>query len=267
MNYNLGDVELSINDEYMLKEEIEKRAGKPSESNIYYFEKAKEGYKNFDFSCLSEFDKYDIDSVREKFQADSALCERPLLFIMYIMNRNGFLGDYFKDKSRVVDLSKKDINRRDISDNLPEAIITDDGMLYGIGKDGHIWLYNFLNLSGINTTDCVRYGNFTEPGQTQRHQYFSKLKEFEGDNKNLYISEMQAIAINNLRKKYEPLTSLQDLLLNKTADLGFRTGDSLVAFKINFETFADTFPEEHMNRSDVLQIRKSRDMFAQGKEK
>lgn len=263
MVYNLANIELSLNDEIMLKSEIEKRAVKSGEGNLYYFEKAIEGYKNFDFSTFSEFDKYEVDDVRDKFQSDSALSSRPLLFIMYIMNRNGFIDNYFQNKKRVINICNPKLKAVDMPNNIPEAIVTEDGMLYGIGRDGHIWLYNFLNLSGIETRNCLRYSNFTDPDTNKRNQFFSKLKEFDGDKKPLYLTEQQAIVLNNLRKKYEPLTSLQNLLLNCTANLGFRVGDSMVALKINFDTFANAFPEEHMDRSEIIQIRKTRDIIAQ----
>jgi len=263
MSYDITNIELSLNEEIMLKSEFEKRATKPSEGNLYYFEKAVKGYKFFDFSILSEFDKMEVDLVREKFQNDSELSSHPLLFIMYIMHRNGFLDDYFKNRKRVINICDPTLRGVQIPNNIPEAIVTQDGVLYGIGVDGHIWLYNFLNLSGVNTNGCLRYSNFTEPGSTQRKQYFSKLKEFSGDRKSLYLSNEQAIVINNLRKKYEPLTSLQDLLLTSTADLGFDVGESLGAMRVNFDTFADLFSEESLDKKAMMEVRKTREIIAQ----
>ena len=268
MSYNLTGIELSLDDEYMLNKQIEQRKNKYDKSNIYYFERAMKGYKNFDFTSLAELDKIDDeDRVKEKFDMDKDLASRPLLFTMYMLHRNGFLGDYFNDKKRVMNICRKDINRLDIPDNVPEAIVTDDGMLYGIGKDGHIWLYYFLNLMSVDTTDCMRYGNFTDDVTKKRFQFFSRLKELLTDSKPLYVSEQQAIVLNNLRRKYEPLTSLQSLLLNNTADMGFRMSDSAIALKINFETFADTFPEEYMDLEEVLEIRKSRKIIANSRVK
>lgn len=264
LKYHTGDIELSINDEFMLKTEIDKRAVTFSEGSQFFFEKVLAGYRNYDFSHLAEFDEErDIDKIRNLFREDSELASRPLLFMMYAFKRNGFLDDYFHNKSRVVDiLGAKALI--DLPNNIPEGIITEDGKFYGVGRDGHIWLYNFLNLSGVRTNDCLRYSNFVDPETKYRNQFFSCLKEFHGVGKSLYVTEQQAIVMNNLRKKYDYKTSLQDFLLTHTADLGFRAGDSSIALKVNFDTFAKTFPEEPLNRSEMFQAKKAGDIMRQG---
>ncbi len=264
MKYHTGDIELSINDEEMLKMEIDRRAVTFSEGSRFYFEKVLEGYKNYDFSHLAEFDQErDIDKIRNMFREDSELAARPLLFMMYAFKRNGFLDDYFNNKSKVIDiLGAKALI--DLPNDIPEGIITEDGNFYGVGRDGHIWLYNFLNLSGIKTRDCLRYSNFVDPETKYRNQYFSCLKEFHGVGKALYLTEQQAIVLNNLRKKYDYKTPLQNFLLTHTADLGFRAGDSSIALKINFDTFAKTFPEEPLDRSEMFNAKKAGDIMRQG---
>jgi len=264
MKYHTGDIELSINDEEMLKMEIDRRAVTFSEGSKFYFEKVLEGYKNYDFSYLAEFDEErDIDKIRNIFRDDSELAQRPLLFMMYAFKRNGFLDDYFHNKSKVIDiLGAKALI--DLPNDIPEGIITEDGKFYGVGRDGHIWLYNFLNLSGIKTSDCLRYSNFVDPDTKYRNQYFSCLKEFHGVGKALYLTEQQAIVLNNLRKKYDYKTPLQSFLLNHTADLGFRAGDSSIALKINFDTFAKAFPEEPLDRSEMFHAKKAADIMRQG---
>ena len=263
MKYHTGDIELSINDEFMLKSEIDKRAVTFSEGSKFYFEKVLEGYKNYDFSHLAEFDdEKDIDKIRNMFREDSELASRPLLFMMYAFKRNGFLDGYFEDKRKVMDI----LNARaivDIPSNVPEGIITEDGSFYGVGRDGHIWLYNFLNLSGIRTTDCLRYSTYVDPVTKYRNQFFSCLKEFHGVGKALYITDQQAIVMNNLRKKDDYKTPLQDFLLTHTADLGFRAGDSSIALKINFDTFAKMFPEEPLDRSEMFNAKKAGDIIRQ----
>ena len=259
MNYNLGQIELSISDEELLKSGLEKDALKQSKTKSYYLIRAEEAYKNFDFSQLSKFDKYEVDKVRNLFAQDAELSSRPLLFVMYILHRNGFLDEkFFKNSQRLFDLTdKKTLSKRNL--NIPEGIITQDGILYGIGKDGHIWLFNFLNLSGIDTTDNVRYSAFSQSSgeggrsqKTERKQHFSKLKEFESTDSLLYISDKQAVAIDNLRICYDVDTPLQEFLLKNTADLGFKVGDSPRALKVNFDTFSKNCPNEYLDRSEIL---------------
>ena len=86
MNYNLGQIELSISDEELLKSGLEKDALKQSKTKSYYLIRAEEAYKNFDFSQLSKFDKYEVDKVRNLFAQDAELSSRPLLFVMYILH-------------------------------------------------------------------------------------------------------------------------------------------------------------------------------------
>lgn len=265
MEYNLGQIELSISDEEILKNGLEKDALKSSKIESYFFKRAKEAYQHFDFSQLSKFDKFEVDKVRKLFAQDSELSSRPIVFVMYILHRNGFLDEkYFKDPNRVFDLTdNKTFLKRGL--NVPEGIITQDGKLYGIGKDGHIWLFNFLNLSGVDTTDIVRYSAFNQSSEeaesthqkTERKQHFSRLKEFESQKQEtLYISDEQAVAIDNLRVCYDMETPLKDFLLKNTADLGFKPGDSPRAFKANFDTFAKNCPTEYLDRSEMFnQIR------------
>lgn len=266
MSYNLGQIELSISDERLLKAGLEKDALKKGDTESYYFIRAKEAYKNFDFSQLSAFDKLEVNKVRELFSQDEELSSRPLLFVMYILHRNGFLDEkYFKDPKRVFDLTSKEIIRgRNV--NVPEGIITQDGKLYGIGKDGHIWLFNFLNLSGIDTSDNVRYSAFCQSSnnienfttqQTERKQFFSRLKEIEPDASPLYISDNQAVAINHLRLCYNMATPLQTFLMNNTADLGFAGSDSPHAFKANLDTFWKACPNDPLDRTTMQAYRRA----------
>ncbi len=271
MKYNLGQIELPISDEEILRQGMERDAIKPGKIQSYYFIRAKEAYKNFDFSQLDNFNKFEVDKVRTLFSQDPELSSRPLLFVMYILHRNGFLDDnYFK--TRVFNLLDANLtSQRNLI--LPEGLITEKGILYGTGKDGHIWLYNFLNLQGVDTTDVVRYGTFDQSRASsedcnafisKRRQHFSKLKEFAGNaDKLLYISDEQALAIDRLRKIYDVDTPLSKFLLTCTSDLGFGVNDSPRAFKVNFDTFAKNVPEAYLDRTQMFtEIRVAKQLAA-----
>ena len=275
MKYSLGNIELSINDEIMLKSELEKRAGVPDARNAFYFDKAVEAYSEYDFSELSEFDGMEIDKVRERFAQDIELSSRPLIFVMYIFHRNGFLKpDYLTDPKRTFDMSTETFTKTQRLD-VPEGLILEDGKFYGIGKDGHIWLFNYLNLKGIDTTDCVRYSQFTDSDTKVRQQHFSRLKEDFSESgsedsrysKKLIISDAQAIAINNLRRKYNSNIPLQKFLLEHTANMGFGERDSYIALKYNFKTFADMFPEERKVMSEIVEIKNLQKMVVESLER
>lgn len=267
MEYNTWKIKLTPQQELVYKREIEEcclLSGNNGEGLIY-FDKVCKAYEDFDFSVLDKFNKFDVEKVRKKFYSDTELSSQPLLFIMYIFHRNGFLDkNYFKkntydvaDKNDFV----KNVVKQKIS--IPEGLITEDGKLYGIGKDGHFWLFNFLKIKGVNMKHAVRYGNFTDKQEIygnvveQRKQYFSRMKEFTSeDTGNLYISEKQAHAINNLRVAYNPTIRLQDFLMKYTANLGFVAGDNLKALEINFDTFAKEFPEEYLDIKEIKEDKK-----------
>ena len=260
--YNFGDLELSLNDELILREQFNKNATTRASGSAFFFNKAKMAYANFDFSQLSEFDNMEVEKVREAFETNPELQTRPLLFSMYILYRNGFLdSDYFINKERVFDLCEENITRRQRL-NVPEGLITSDGKLYGIGKDGHIWLFNFLNLCGVDTQDAIRYSSHQSKGDERRKQYFSKLKEFESDEAPIYLSVEQAKAIDNLRRIYDPRKSLEELLLNETASLGFRDGESVRALKANVDAFYDACPECTLDVKSMIAERREKGSFA-----
>ncbi len=261
MKYNLNQIKLTNEEENILRIGLERDIEKRNKTASPFFLKAKEAYKHFDFSQLSHLDKLEVHKIREKYYDDPELSTRPLLFIMYIFHRNGFLkNNYLNNPDNVFDIIDKDfLSRKRL--NVPEGIITENGKLYGIGKDGHIWLYYFLNLSGIDTTDCVRYGKFEQTissknnskfTKTERTQYFSKLKELSSQNENfLYLSDEQAIAIDNLRRYYNPETPLQTFLLSQTADLGFRADDNPRTFNCNFDVFAKNCLNSYLDKTEM----------------
>lgn len=265
MEYNTWKIKLTPQQEEIYKNEIENCCSLQNLEGSIYFDKVCKAYEDFDFSVLDKFNKLDVEKVREEFDYDLELSSQPLLFMMYIFHRNGFLDkDYFKE--RVFDTTNKIDFVKAIVDkkiDVPEGLITEDGKLYGIGKDGHIWLFDFLKIKGVNMKHAVRYGNFTDKQEIygnvveQRKQYFSRMKEFTSeDTGHLYISEKQAHAINNLRVAYNPTIRLQDFLMKYTANLGFVAGDNLKALEINFDTFAKEFPEEYLDINEIKEDRK-----------
>ena len=253
----LKNLPFTVEEEKIVFEELMKRAYMTSQDNKEFFMSVIQQYKNFDFSCVKDFDKLEVDKVFAKADADKVLCNRPLLMRMYIYQRNGFNGfDFLKNKSKVFDLVNVDVlSTRRI--DLPEGVITEDGRLYGIGKDGHIFLYEYLNLLGVNTNTLVRYSNFRDVETNQKHQYISKLKEFDSSSMKLYLTDEQAIAINNLRRIYEPENSLKKFLLKSTANLGFREGDSLSLLNCNYDTFSNLFPHEYLDKGEIKEEIKS----------
>lgn len=267
MEYNTWKIKLTPQQEIVYKREFEEccALSKNDGEGSIYFDKVCKAYEDFDFSVLDKFNEFDVEKVREQFYYDSELSSQPLLFIMYVFHRNGFLDkDYFQ--KRVYDASDKINFVKNISKlkmNIPEGLITEDGKLYGIGKDGHIWLFNFLKIKGVNMKNAVRYGNFTDRQEIcgnvveQRFQFFSRMKEFTfADTGHLYITEKQARAINNLRVAYNPTISLQNFLMKNTANLGFVVGDSNSALQINFDTFANEFPEEYLDKKEIMEYKK-----------
>jgi len=249
-------IQLTEDEEIELKRKIETVDSNSVEDNKVLFEIIKDSYKDFDFSVLKEFNKDSIENIRAKFFLNEELAQRPLLAYAYAFYRNGFLGDYFNDKTRVIDTKNKDVLKA--MKEVPEALITQDGMLYGVGKDGHEWLYIFLKMSGIDIDGCLRYGSFTHGGVTQ--QFFSLPKELENRKKGLYLSKEQALAINNLRLKYNPDIKLQEFLMQFSANLGFVVGDTGTALDINFETFTEVLPNEFLDK-ETIKDRKFQDKF------
>ncbi len=249
-------VQLTPQEEIELKRKIETIESNSKQDNKVLFEIIKESYKDFDFSVLKEFNKESIENIRAKFFLNEELAKRQLLVYAYAFYRNGFFEDYFNDTTRVVDTTKK----KDLDDmkNVPEALITKDGMLYGVGKDGHEWLYIFLKMSGIDVEDCLRYGNFEHGGSI--YQFFSLPKELENRKKGLYLSNEQALAINSLRLKYNPGIPLQEFLVNYSANLGFIVRDTLTTLDVNYETFTEVLPNEYLDK-EVIKEQKLQDKF------
>jgi len=45
--------------------------------------------------------------------------------------------------------------------------------------------------------------------------------------------------------------------------LGFDVGESLGAMRVNFDTFADLFSEESLDKKAMMEVRKTREIIAQ----
>jgi len=258
--FGLNKIKISIEEEKKLKEEFDERKKGYREDNKKFFEKILKAYKNFDFSVLSSFNSVNIYALEYGLQNYPELLARPMLYDMYLFYRNGFFDKYFENKDRNFDLTEKDMPVVSLSKDIPEAIITEDGMLYGIGKDGHQLLFEFLNMSGVNTNEALRFGkSYSERGEII--PIFSRIWNIDRKSP-IYITDQQAIVINNIRRLCAPLTSLQDLFLNNTMNFGTLAGESSTAMMINFETFANLFPKEYMFEDEVKKVKTDREREA-----
>ena len=256
MNFDFSKVTLSIEEEKKLYSEFENRILNPNKENVVFFKKAVRGYKDFDFSQLDFLNESNLlYKTRDAFFEHDELASRPLLFPMFIFYRNGYLD---RDKSKIdnlefeYDLLKLDHNS--ISLNcVPQGLITEDGVLHTCGVDGHMWLYYFLNLAGLNTKNIIRYGVWVHPDTKELNQKFTRLEKNQNDRNFIFLSNEQAVGMNNLRRFIDPRLSLEGFLKTKTENMGFVPGEPRRVFECNFDVFDKLFPTEPLERNSFVE--------------
>ena len=246
---------MSIQDERKMRLFFEDNRMICDPKNKEIFDLAVEAYKNFDFSQLKFLDEKELlFQAREAFDADEELSSRPILFHMYIFYRNGYLD---RDRKKIdnhefeIDLTNIDIGFVSGKD-IPQGLITEDGVCHACGIDGHAWLYYYLNLSGQNTNDVVRFLKWHNPDDEadRVREKFLHFEKHDYDKSYVYLSDKQAIAINNLRKINEPFLPLQRFLRERTENMGFAEGESRKVFDCNFDTFYKALPNEPLDKEE-----------------
>ena len=256
MEYDFSTIKLSVEEEKKLRLEFENNAMVTNPACAENFKKAVRAYKDFDFSQLNFLNEHTLlYKARDAFFEDEDLASRPLLFSMYIFYRNGYLD---RDRNKIgynkfeYDLTDVDMpTYRGIE--VPQGFITEDGVLHTCGVDGHMWLYFFLNLSGCNTKNVVKYGSFKDPDTKKVKQKFTHFEKYDLDKSSVYLSKEQAIAMNNLRGIIDSGLSLEQFLKTKTENMGFLPGESRNAFESNFDLFYKLFPNDPLEKREFYE--------------